>query len=392
MLPSFDMQTGWDDFVENLSDNLPIAADITVTVGSGGDYPTINAALEALSRKYPLYKKEGHTVEISLLSGFIMQEQVLLRGVDLSYITISSVSAEVVIDREYLTENFRASAFPAFAGDNSSKLPIINTLFNMNTTGDAAGRDAFGLWDASTLVIKGNKGIKNAGGNGVYLSHASLLNADRAIIIDSGNHNIFAAEGATANADKCQLKGAGASALRANRNARIFAGAEDGSALQKDTTDCGDIAIHALNNSIIEAAGRDVSGCVGAAATAISGSIINFEGGKCDGGPQDGVVAARGSIVNADGVELNDIARYAIYALRASRINAQGAAVTNTGNQDMYARGASSINAVGGSYDKGAAALEGGIVSIHGATLGASFATTITINTLAHQGIIFGTV
>ena len=46
-------------------------ADKTVTVGSGGDFTTINDALEFLSGSAPAYIKSGLTVEISLLAGFV---------------------------------------------------------------------------------------------------------------------------------------------------------------------------------------------------------------------------------------------------------------------------------------------------------------------------------
>ena len=50
----------------------PRTTDITVTVGAGGDYPTINAALEDLSAKYyPAYIAGGFTATVQLLSGFV---------------------------------------------------------------------------------------------------------------------------------------------------------------------------------------------------------------------------------------------------------------------------------------------------------------------------------
>ena len=47
----------------------PVQSDITVTVGTGGDYPTINAALEYLSKLQPVYASAGITATINLLSG-----------------------------------------------------------------------------------------------------------------------------------------------------------------------------------------------------------------------------------------------------------------------------------------------------------------------------------
>lgn len=65
-------------------------ANETVTVGGAGDFATINAAIEYLSKKYPLYTSGGYTAEISLLAGFTAAEQVFIRGLDLGWIRITS--------------------------------------------------------------------------------------------------------------------------------------------------------------------------------------------------------------------------------------------------------------------------------------------------------------
>ena len=73
--------------------NSPITLrmNATVTVGPGGDYSTINDALEYLSEKYyPIYRKFGTVATIELLEGFYMQEQVLVNDTDLGWIHIIS--------------------------------------------------------------------------------------------------------------------------------------------------------------------------------------------------------------------------------------------------------------------------------------------------------------
>jgi len=44
-----------------VKETIYIEASKTVTVGSGGDYTTINAALEVLSKQAPMYKQDGIT-------------------------------------------------------------------------------------------------------------------------------------------------------------------------------------------------------------------------------------------------------------------------------------------------------------------------------------------
>ena len=87
------------------------SANMTVTVGAGGDYPTINAALEYLSKLQPVYDFAGITATINLLTGFTMAEQVLVRGLDLGWITITGVDAETTITNTALTTDFTTADY-----------------------------------------------------------------------------------------------------------------------------------------------------------------------------------------------------------------------------------------------------------------------------------------
>ena len=69
-----------------------LTGNITVTVGDNGDFPTINAALEnVVALYYPKYisGRNCPRVTINLLPGFVMNEQVLVDSLDLSWITIT---------------------------------------------------------------------------------------------------------------------------------------------------------------------------------------------------------------------------------------------------------------------------------------------------------------
>jgi hypothetical protein len=133
--------------------------DITVTVGSGGDFSTINQALEYLSHYYPLYVKSGFTAEVKLLTGFVMAEQVLIYGVDLGWIDIISEDSSVTINRSALTIT-DAAYYPAFSAFKYGKLPNIRTLFNMDSSGDSSGRVGIYLHEGGQCNIT-NGGVKN---------------------------------------------------------------------------------------------------------------------------------------------------------------------------------------------------------------------------------------
>lgn len=129
--------------------------DKVVTVGAAGDFPTINSALRYLSNFYPSYLSGGLSVEIKILSGTTITEQIFVERIDLSYITITSEDAEVPVDTTGwagITHDSRGDA-PFFSGEYAAKLPCIGTLFK-RTAGD----------DTPTLGY-----FANRGSNGVVL-------------------------------------------------------------------------------------------------------------------------------------------------------------------------------------------------------------------------------
>jgi hypothetical protein len=73
-------------------DNVTIgsATDRTVTVGATGDYTTLSAALEALSKVLLSYKEGGVLLKIRLQTDFIWSEVLHIDGVNLSGITIDT--------------------------------------------------------------------------------------------------------------------------------------------------------------------------------------------------------------------------------------------------------------------------------------------------------------
>src|SRR5690606_786091 len=102
---------------------------------------------------------------------FVMEEQVFVEGIDLGWITITSQSSEVTINRTALTKSVEINSppgisserYPAFAAINGATLPTIDVLFYMNQSGEASQRDGFLVADNSNLIIKPDGGIKNVG-------------------------------------------------------------------------------------------------------------------------------------------------------------------------------------------------------------------------------------
>ena len=66
-----------------------IRKDVVVSVGEGGDFQSLNAAMAYLSQFYPMYKYGGIKAEIRILNGTTITDQVLVVGADYSWMTIT---------------------------------------------------------------------------------------------------------------------------------------------------------------------------------------------------------------------------------------------------------------------------------------------------------------
>jgi len=171
----------------------PLLSHIFVSVGSGGDYETINQAIENITALYtPKYKSligvsqssENYhlgvsifpRVTIRLLPDFVMSEQVLIEALDLSWITIEGDDDETIINKSALTTPFY-DRYPAFGAARGGFLPIIGQLFNMDTssTGETIGIQVV---DNSAVCISPNCGIKNVTGHGIYSVRSNVYAAN----------------------------------------------------------------------------------------------------------------------------------------------------------------------------------------------------------------------
>lgn len=153
---------------------IPLAADITVTVGSGGDFATINEALDYLTRTYqPVYKFAGVTATVNLLAGFVMAEQIYVHGLDLGWITITGVDAVTVVTRSAISVSAKNNVLttellvgapvltPLFEVDGGGTLPVLDQKFNIDTTGSNANANCGVLvvGAASSATIKATAGV-----------------------------------------------------------------------------------------------------------------------------------------------------------------------------------------------------------------------------------------
>jgi len=203
----------------------PLTSSVTLKVGSGEQFPTINAALEyAVKKYYPIFLSGGTKprVTIQLQAGFVMAEQVLVESLDLSWITITGVDAETVINRSALT-TYWGIGYPAFGAKNGGFLPIIGQLFNMDTSGTAYDRHGISAYSNSRAIVLDGCGVKNAGYIGIYADRGSTINAGGADASGAGTYGIYADRGSTINAGGADASGAGTYGICAYRGSLISA-------------------------------------------------------------------------------------------------------------------------------------------------------------------------
>lgn len=349
-------------------------SSITVTVGSGGDYPTINDALSYLSQYKAFHDYPFITATISLLAGFTMEEQVLVWGQDFGWVTITGVDAETTIDKAALTESpstglnsYNDTHRPAFGAYAGGKLPRIGQMFDLAFSTIDATQKRSGvvvMGPGSSAEILDSCGIRRAGWYGML----AAFNGN--IVAHGADFNTAYGRGAFAN--ECG----------------------NISANSVDLSDAGTTAIHCSEGGKITAEDADLSGAGTYAASANNGGILHCAGADCSGAGSAGLHAEAGSTINGENCDCTSCGGVAIQAIRGSTINAKDADASGATDRGIQCTQASRVNADGVNAQKGGSpastdveVLYGGIVNFHGGTGG----TSETVNTLTANGIIFYT-
>ncbi len=232
-----------------------LSTNITVNVGVGQTYTTINQALEYLSGFYPMYKKSGVTATINLKAGFVMAEQVLVSGIDLGWITIVGEDAETIITHTALTTGFNG-AYPAFGVDKGGTSPVVGQLFRFNVEKVGGNRHGLVTWGAaSSADVLYGKGFIGAGTHGIFAVHGSTVSAYGANCSNAGTSGIYTSGGSTINAKSANCSGAGTSGIAAEEGSTINAVL---AIIQNQTT--GTTRIRVQSGSTVVATGINTTG------------------------------------------------------------------------------------------------------------------------------------
>lgn len=165
-----------------------IFTPLDISVGTGGDYATINEAIAHISRFRPVYGIPSIRATITLLAGFVMAEQIICDGNDLSWITITNTDAVVPVTETAITKvvgavDYGFAVTPVIAAIKGGKSPYIDVVFRYDTR-LADGRTGLFAAGAGSVINGFHTGCQNAREYGCFafgggqISAYSLSNFD----------------------------------------------------------------------------------------------------------------------------------------------------------------------------------------------------------------------
>jgi hypothetical protein len=251
-----------------------IKSSIVYTVGSGGNYSTLNAALQDLSRNAPIYLLSGLTVTLQLLAGYVMAEQILVKGLNLGFVTIIGVDAETSITHTSLTTAFEGS-YPAFGVSCGGTLPFIAQLFRMSA-GTVPGGNKHGVLAVgagSNAEINPSAGVVDAGTYGLAVINGASVSAESASFSGAGSDGIFTSGSSNLHAPSITAIGAGGNGINVSDASRV------------------------------NVSNANFSGATNDGVRASGASSINAQGADASNAGQRGVIATTGSNINAFGTD-----------------------------------------------------------------------------------------
>lgn len=302
------------------------------TVGEGGKFPTINSAIKELSKHKLLYDKNNKGVELLLLPDFVVREQVLASNTDLGWITISSLSSPVTVSRVDLIDIFGSeNRTPLFGASHNATLPLINTLFVMDSSGDTTTtKDGLYIESNSSAIVTQSSGVINASGFGIRAFDGSRVLARGAIFTNAGERGCMISQGSIIYAPYINLSGAkGRNTFRAYRGvlaaierSNLSNGAETNVRISEGCS-------VDMQHSDVSNAGRVSLEGLGAGLYVFGSSTVYAAGINADNAAGNAVQVSSGSVVAVDfGARLTNAGEYGVNAYGVGTVNANGADVS----------------------------------------------------------------
>lgn len=370
-----------------------------ILVGGASPVQSLNQAVKFAASMPPsgFQKSEGLTnVKIVIDSSFVMNEQLLIHYVDLSFITITTNKENISVVQSSLITPISSADYPLFGAAFGGKLPILSDCvftFDGSGTGDAENDNRHGvhcrqLSSASLSSVT----INNVGGSGAYAEYQSKIETRGCNFPNAGFYGLGARHSSKITArdlnpseSTYDLSGAGISAIYADNVSTIYARYINGSSsgVTTVTARAGSIVVTIdldCSNSksgvsvftggtfsstgTVDFSGVEIKGVNinGAGSTAcfsdIAGSgIVSTQvlyiansgemsvSGSCvlNNVPKDCVVALNGAKVSITNLESINAGRFAILS-DDSKVSAPDAIINNPTSVSVWAANNSKIN------------------------------------------------
>lgn len=327
------------DQVKDFLENLLKRVNENVTVGSGGDFTTLNEAIEYFDMK-PIKPLES---SITLLSGFVMDEQVILRNKDFRYLTIVSNDSVVNVENN---QNFKEcirvnvspefEVVPIFYGKNTH-MPTLDAKFKF-VSGTISSEVCTNCNDLISGLLVDNSNVTMKAGNGfTHFPFLGVCGINGSNVV--GNHCDFSHNGnrdeLVDNTDNQDWYGDGV---------RIWASKFSGSYSKANS--CGDIGFHFTHGSEGYIDKAEAIDCGHHAILTTTGSSCSARNGIFTDTIDDNVVSYASSMID---LRESDCSRskvnYGVIATRTSEINFEHGKANNCGFSGIMANRGSSIDA-----------------------------------------------
>lgn len=293
-----------------------VNSDVSVPVGAGERYTTISAALQHLGS---LQTVNGADIVIELQTGFTMEEQIIVaNGTDYSHVKITSVDAQVTIDRSTITafttslDGFQGigTHAAAFMAGNNAALPRIGTVFAFDASGSADYRKSgIFITNGSKCIVEENCGIHDTDGSGAYVRYSSALIAPGSTWDNNGTDEASAGNNELCGIRcefQCILSAQEATVTNSNEMGIQVLGASVASLRDATITGAASIGIYGGGCSVIHARGVTVTGC-NTGMYAYEGCIVRLIQTDLSSNTSNGLWIESNAVVNsATGTTINN--------------------------------------------------------------------------------------
>lgn len=306
----------------DLSDTPTMLDDaLTINVGDGGDFASLNEALDWLSRRRPSYRNSGSLATVNLVSGFEMSEFVIADGLDLGWVKITSDDATVPIDRSALD----ATDPVAFMAENGGTLPVIGTVFDLDSSGSQTAARVFRARATSTLIFLEGAGATGAAERLVEVAHASRMMAQGATFSGGAGIGVRVSNGSHAQLAEATISG--------NQDVNVAVGGSTVNLQDADVS--GSVTSSGLRVSpgpcVVQAPRLDATGCAVHGINVQYGGMVTAYSATLSGCGVDAVYADGPAQIDVRDADLSSAGRYAAHATGGGTIHAVGATTTGAG-------------------------------------------------------------